>query len=228
MQYTHILFDADETLFSFNAYLGLKTMLLNYGVEFSEQDYQGYKDDNAALWVQYQNGEINAETLQVTRFTKLAAELNVKPQELNDAFLDAMAEICQPLLGAKALLESLHGKVKLGIITNGFTKLQQKRLAHTGFADYFEALIISEQIGKAKPAPEPFAAALAKLGNPDKSKVLMVGDTLESDVLGANRFGIDSCWLQHAGVEGKEGIKPTYTVSSLYELAELLADKIAA
>ena len=225
MQYTHILFDADETLFSFNAYLGLKTMLLNYGVEFSEQDYQSYKDDNAALWVQYQNGEINAETLQVTRFTKLAEELNVNPQELNDAFLDAMAEICQPLLGAKVLLESLHGKVKLGIITNGFNKLQQKRLAHTGFADYFEALIISEQIGKAKPAPEPFAAALAKLGNPDKSKVLMVGDTLESDVLGANRFGIDSCWLQHSDVEGTKDIEPTYTVSSLYELADLLAEK---
>ena len=225
MQYTHILFDADETLFSFDAYLGLKKMLKVYNLSFSEQDYLHYKNDNASLWVKYQNGEINAHTLQITRFEKLAQKLGVRPEALNQAFLDEMANICQPLPGAKELLDSLKGKVKLGIITNGFTQLQQKRLTHTGFAHYFDALVISEQIGAAKPAAEPFIAALAGLDNPEKCNVLMVGDTLESDILGANRFGIDSCWLKHTDNKQRSEIKPTYTVSSLFELKTLISNR---
>ena len=100
MRYSHILFDADETLFSFNAQRGLEKLFAQYGIHFTEQDYQHYSQLNAPLWVQYQNGEIDAKTLQVTRFQHWAEKLDVAPQTLNDGFLDAMAEICLPLPGA--------------------------------------------------------------------------------------------------------------------------------
>ncbi|MDK7347883.1 HAD-IA family hydrolase, partial [Bifidobacterium dentium] len=73
------------------------------------------------------------------------------PGELNDAFMNAMAEICAPLPGAVSLLNALQGKVRMGIITNGFSALQQVRLERTGLRDYFDLLVISEEVGVAKP-----------------------------------------------------------------------------
>ena len=93
---------------------------------------------------------------------------------LNEAFLNAMADICA-LPGAVSLLDSLKGKVKLGIITNGFTALQQIRLERTGLRDHFDALVISEEVGVPKPDPRIFDYALAQAGNPDRDRVLMVG-----------------------------------------------------
>lgn len=222
MKYSHIFFDADETLFSFNAYLGLKTLFAQYDVSFTEQDYQEYQAVNAPLWVQYQNGVINARTLQVTRFQHWAERLAVTPESLNEGFMTAMASICEPLPGAKSLLLRLKGKAQLGIITNGFAALQERRLAHTGLQDCFAEVVISELVGVAKPDERIFAHTMALFGNPEKSRVLMVGDTPSSDILGANLFGIDSCWLQHQGVVCPPHVKPTYTVMSLQELETLL------
>ena len=128
MKYTHVLFDADETLFSFNAFAGLKVMFANYGVDFTETDYHEYQLTNKPLWVAYQKHEITANELQITRFTEWANKLNVPAQTLNDAFLEAMASICVPLPGAVELLNKLKPHARLGIITNGFAKLQQKRI----------------------------------------------------------------------------------------------------
>ncbi|WP_190365468.1 pyrimidine 5'-nucleotidase [Pseudoalteromonas sp. S16_S37] len=222
MKYSHILFDADETLFSFNAFLGLKKLFAQYGVDFTEQDHDEYQKVNAPLWLDYQAGRIDAQTLQVTRFSKWAQRLTVPAHELNAGFLESMASICEPLPGARSLLNHLKGKAHLGIITNGFAALQEKRLANTGLSDCFDCVVISELVGTAKPDPYIFAHTLSLLGNPDKSKVLMVGDTPSSDILGANNFGIDSCWLQHPGKTCPEGVKPTYTVQSLQELEAIL------
>lgn len=222
MKYTHILFDADETLFSFNAFAGLKILFARYGVEFTEADNKAYQAVNAPLWVDYQNGKIDAKTLQITRFKAWGERLGVNPEVLNDGFLDAMAGICEPLPGARELLSKLNGHVTLGIITNGFAALQQRRLEHTGLLGCFEHVVISELVGCAKPDSRIFAHTLSLFGNPDKAKVLMVGDTAASDILGANQFGIDSCWLQHEGSTCPEHIHPTYTVNALSELETLL------
>ncbi|TMO61793.1 noncanonical pyrimidine nucleotidase, YjjG family [Pseudoalteromonas aurantia] len=225
MKYTHILFDADETLFSFNACAGLQVMFAQYGVTFTAEHFTEYQQVNVPLWLDYQAGRIDAKTLQVTRFSSWASKLNVPAEQLNEGFLMAMAAICEPLPGARELLNLLQGKAKLGIITNGFAALQQRRLAHTGLTEHFEHLVISELVGIAKPDPKIFQHTLSLFGEPDKSKVLMVGDTPSSDILGANQFGIDSCWLQHQNQTCPADIKPTYSVRSLTELARLLAEE---
>lgn len=137
-----------------------------------------------------------------------------------------MAEICTPLEGALSLLNELKGKVKLGIITNGFTALQQARLERTGLKDHFDVLVISEQVGRAKPHIDIFNHALALMGNPDKTKVLMVGDNLDSDIIGGITAGLDTCWLNVDQRVLPEGIRPVYEVSSLSALAHLLVDKV--
>lgn len=222
MNWDWIFFDADETLFTFDSFGGLQRMLLDYSVTFTADDFQDYQAVNKPLWVEYQNGAISALQLQHQRFEGWAAKLNVPAGDLNEAFLNAMAEICTPLPGALSLLKTLKGKAKLGIITNGFTALQEIRLERTGLRDYFDLLVISEQIGVAKPHPAIFDYALEQAGNPARSRVLMVGDTAESDILGGINAGLSTCWLNAHQRTLPDGVEPTWTVTSLGELEQLL------
>lgn len=224
MNWDWILFDADETLFTFDAFGGLQRMFLDYSVTFTAEDFQDYQAVNKPLWVDYQNGAISALQLQHQRFEGWAERLSVPAGDLNAAFLNAMAEICVPLPGAVSLLNALKYKVKMGIITNGFTALQQIRLERTGLRDYFDLLVISEQVGVAKPDRKIFDYAFEKMGNPPRERVLMVGDTAESDILGGINAGIATCWLNAHGRNLPEGVTPTWEVASLSELERLLCN----
>ena len=222
MKYQWILFDADDTLFHFDAYQGLKLMFSRFNVDFTKQDYAEYQTVNKPLWVDYQDGRITAEQLKNIRFDAWAKKLNVSTQRLNTEFLNAMADICSLLPGAKELIDSLSGKVKMGIITNGFTELQTIRLERTGLKDAFSALIISEQVGVAKPDIEIFDHTFAQIGRPPKEQILMVGDNPHSDILGGLNAGIHTCWLNVHNTPQPEHIEPHYQVSSLSELQTLL------
>jgi 5'-nucleotidase len=224
MNWDWILFDADETLFTFDAFGGLQRMFLDFSVTFTAEDFQDYQAVNKPLWIDYQNGAISALQLQHQRFEGWSERLSVPAGDLNAAFLNAMAEICVPLPGAVSLLNALKDKVKIGIITNGFTALQQIRLERTGLRDYFDLLVISEQVGVAKPDRKIFDYAFEQMGNPPRDRVLMVGDTAESDILGGMNAGIATCWLNAHARNLPEGIVPTWEVTSLSELERLLCD----
>ncbi len=222
MKYDWILFDADETLFHFDSFKGMQLMFSRKGVDFTQQDFEHYQKVNKPLWVDYQDGKITAHELKHTRFQEWATKLETTTQELNSAFLEAMADICTLLPGAKELMEALQGKAKMGIITNGFTELQAIRLERTGMTEFFDHVIISEEVGVAKPDTGIFSHALEVMGNPCKSKILMVGDNPHSDILGGINFGIETCWLNSHSEEPVTGIAPSYTVNSLHELKNIL------
>ncbi len=223
MNYDWIIFDADETLFHFDNFSGLSHMMLKHKVTFSADDFAEYQSLNKPLWVAYQDGKVTAKELQTRRFQRWADRLNIPAHQLNQQFLESMAEICKPLPGAQALMTHLSDQsIKSAIITNGFTQLQKVRLERTKFDQYFSHVIISEEIGVAKPNVAIFDHALEKMGNPDRKKVLMVGDTLESDILGGINAQIDTCWLNHHGKVHPEHIVPTYQISSLDQLTEKL------
>ncbi|MCD9545265.1 pyrimidine 5'-nucleotidase [Photobacterium carnosum] len=222
MKYQWILFDADETLFHFDAFRGLQLMFSRHNVTFTNTDFEQYEAINRPLWVDYQNGEISATELQNIRFESWAVTLSLSTEQLNHDFLMVMADICTPLTGAKSLLDALKPQTKLGIITNGFTALQEMRLQRTGFKDFFDVLIISEQIGVAKPDTRIFDYACQKMNITQRQNILMVGDNPQSDILGGINAGMDTCWLNVEQKPQPEGINPTYTVSSLAELQALL------
>lgn len=222
-RYEWILFDADETLFQFDAFSGLKLMFLRFGVDFTQNDYQEYQAINKPLWVDYQNNKITAKELQCKRFDLWSEKLTIPSESLNSAFLSAMLEVCIPLDGAVNLLKMLKGKVKLGIITNGFTELQQERLERTGLKSYFEFIVISEEVGVAKPHVGIFDHALLLMGNPERARVLMVGDNPDSDILGGMNAGFHTCWLNVDGREVPPHITPHYQVKFLSDLERFLS-----
>ncbi|QUX95942.1 noncanonical pyrimidine nucleotidase, YjjG family [Marinomonas sp. CT5] len=219
MKYKWIIFDADETLFHFDNFAGLKHMFAKHDIAFEKQDYDEYQTVNKQLWVEYQNNQITAEQLQTRRFKLWSDRLKISPKDLNKQFLESMAEICQTLPGATELVKYLFdNNVRMAIITNGFVQLQQIRLERTGMLPYFSPVVISELVGVAKPHPTIFQHALVQMGNPDKDKILMVGDTLESDIVGGINFGIDTCWLNHHNKTHPKEITPTFQIRSLDEL----------
>lgn len=222
MKYQWILFDADETLFHFDAFRGLQLMFSRHNIVFSNSDFEQYEAINKPLWVDYQNGIISATELQNIRFETWATALSLSTEQLNTDFLKAMADICTPLAGAKSMLEALSQHAKLGIITNGFTALQEIRLERTGFADFFDVLIISEQVGVAKPDVKIFDYACQQMNITQRQQVLMVGDNPHSDILGGINAGMDTCWLNSDQKPLPKGITPTYTIASLAELQTIL------
>ncbi len=112
-------------------------------------------------------------------------------------------------------------KLSLIEVTTG---LKQKRLERTGLHNHFDVVVISEEVGAAKPHPDVFDHALERerMGHPNRKHVLMVGDAPGSDILGGINAGLDTCWLNAQGVFAPEGIVPTYEVSCLKEFQELL------
>lgn len=222
MKYSWILFDADETLFRFDAYRELRLMFSRFNVDFSLEDYQTYEAVNQPLWVDYQEGRIDSQQLQERRFAEWATRLNTAASVINAAFIQAMAEICEPLPGARELVLSLRGRVRMGIITNGFSAMQNERLQRTGLSDVFTPLVVSEEVGVAKPDVAIFEHAFALMNNPPREQILMVGDNPHSDILGGINAGIDTCWLNPREEPMPQGITPNYQVGSLHELQQML------
>ncbi|MBR9728115.1 pyrimidine 5'-nucleotidase [Shewanella intestini] len=220
-QFKWLLFDADETLFRFDAFAGLQRMFTSYNVQFTEADFQQYQLLNKPLWAKYQDGEVDAVTLQHQRFTVWADKLACTTQELNEGFLSAMADICQPLPGAVELLDAVSPYVSMGIITNGFTQLQQTRLNKTGLNKYFKHVVVSEEVGVAKPNIAIFEYARELLGNASPQEIMMIGDNLVSDIQGGINAGMKTCWLNHQNaVNGN--INPTFQVNHLAQLQQWL------
>ncbi|QBF83443.1 dUMP phosphatase [Shewanella maritima] len=221
-QFSWLLFDADETLFHFDAFAGLRALFANYQIDFSRDDFIQYQTVNKPLWVAYQDGHIDAQTLQQNRFSQWADNIGCSTQELNQGFLQAMADICQPMCGVVELLEQAKEYAELAIITNGFTELQAVRLQKTGLDKYFSHVVISEQVGAAKPDKKIFRHAQSLMGEVEPEQVLMVGDNLHSDIIGGQQAGMQTCWLNHHGALTEQGIEPTLQVRNISQLHQWL------
>ncbi|MDD3265676.1 MAG: pyrimidine 5'-nucleotidase [Burkholderiales bacterium] len=221
-KYDWILFDADETLFHFNSKLAIEHMFKRLSLPYCENEYNEYSKLNELLWIKYQNHEIKIPDIKEQRFAKWANKFNLSTVQLNRDFINSMAEISDVLPGAHELLDSLHGKFNIGIITNGMIDLQEARLLKTNCKKYIDLLVISEKVGYAKPHEGIFEFAHDKMGHPDKNSVLMIGDNPDSDIIGGQRFGFDTCWYNPNNKPTPEYIKPTFTVSHLIDILKLV------
>ena len=122
----------------------------------------------------------------------------------------------------KDLLDYLSKNYKLGIITNGLADVQHKRIRESDVGHYFDDVIISDEIKIAKPNPEIFEYALKSLNHDDKSSVLMVGDSLSSDIKGGLNASIDTCWCNLSNKVNNTDIVPKYEINNLLDLKNIL------
>jgi 2-haloacid dehalogenase len=124
--------------------------------------------------------------------------------------------------GATSLCEALAGIGEVGIITNGIEHLQTRRIASSGLGDHISFVATSEACGFAKPDSRFFEYAAKMARSFAKHETIIVGDRLDADILGANRFGIESCWFNPGRVANDSQVLPTYEVASLHEIVPSL------
>ena len=227
MKYEVIIFDADETLFDFkkSEREALKNTMIEFGIEYDEKYHlKVYSDINTAIWKDFENGLITQKKLKVERFKRLSDKLGVGVNEelFAKSYMKHLSFASFLYEDSVSLLESLHKDYRLIIITNGLKDVQDRRIRKSSVAKYFDDIVVSEEVNVSKPDPKIFEIALNNIKYWDKSKVLMVGDSLTSDIKGGINSGIDTCWLNSSKIDNKTNIKPTYEISNLMELKDIL------
>ena len=227
MKYEVILFDADETLFDFkkSERESFKNAMLEFGISYDEAYHLPiYQEINTAIWQEFEQGLITQKALKIERFKRLSHHLDINFDEnlFAESYMRSLADASFLYDGSIEFIKHLHRNYRLSIITNGLTSVQETRIKKSVIAQYFEDIVISEEIGVAKPNPEIFEHALKNINHIDKSKVLMVGDSLTSDIQGGINFGIDTCWYNPDKLINQTQIKPIYEISTFNELKDLL------
>ena len=223
MSYEVALFDLDSTLLdsALCEQLALKASFEHYSVSFTDEILNKYKVINTKLWKDFEKNTIELEQLRVERFLRLCHELDleIQPTEIADLYEHNLGISGQLYTGARDLLARIKTTARMGLITNGLESVQKARLKHFNLYQYFDVILISGECGLAKPDPAIFQSSLELLNHDRKESVLMIGDSLSSDIAGANNFGIDSCWFNPNRLKLQSGNAPTFTVYSLEEIA---------
>jgi putative hydrolase of the HAD superfamily len=224
-----ILFDADGTLFDFQRAErdALKDAMAGFELAYDETVHPaGYASINRDLWQQLEQGRLTADQLKVERFRRFLASLDAAcaPDAFSREYLSRLAQSAHLIDGAEALLAALHGRFRLAIVTNGLAEVQRSRLARSALGSSFETMVVSEEVGVAKPDARIFQHALRQLGHDERSTVLMVGDSLASDIQGGCNAGIRTCWFNPTGAANDTAIQPTFEIANLLELRDRLED----
>ncbi len=227
MKYAIILFDADETLFDFkkSERHAFKNTMSEFIIDYDENHHlKIYHDINATIWKEFEEGLITQQQLKVERFKRLSDSLNIKFDEIEFAksYMNYLANASFLYDDSIDLVESLHKDFKLSIVTNGLKDVQNNRIRKSIIAKYFDDIVVSEEVMVAKPDPKIFEHALNNINHTDKGNVLIVGDSLTSDIQGGINFGIDTCWFNPNKIVNKTGIKPTYEISNLMDLKDIV------
>lgn len=227
-KYTTILFDADNTLldFSKSERASLIKTMEDYGVPVTEDNVNTYVAINDSLWKRLEKKEITKPELKQVRFRmffdSIGFSFNGDAFDVNEHYLGLLSQCGYTMDGAEALSKKLSDAgYELYIVTNGVAKTQAQRLEKSGLLPYFKNVFVSESIGIPKPDKRFFDYVLGKIPEKDKSKIVVIGDSLSSDIRGAENSGLDSIWLNLNGTVLPDDLKPVSTVSNLNELANL-------
>ena len=226
-KFTTVLWDVDGTLldFIYSQRYALTKCFQTIGREMTEEILNRYSQINDSFWKRLELGEITKEQLLPGRFLQLFEEYGIQDVDVEafrQEYQEALGSVFSYIDDSLDICKSLQGRVKQYVVTNGVTSTQLNKLKLSGFYDIMEELFISEQIGAPKPHEEFFDYCLARLAEKDKSKILLIGDSLSSDIKGGVLAGIPTCWFRPEGTENHTEYKSDYEISDLHELYDIL------
>jgi len=224
--YPWLWFYADGTLFDYHRSEApaLSNTFQSLTLPFEDSYLDVYRKINHGLWQALERQEITQAVLRFRRFELLmeALQMSGSPEQMSSAYVEQLS-ICSELMdGAYEVLQALQGKSQIAIVTNGLQTVQRGRLEQSTIKDFISELIISEEVEAAKPHAAFFDAAFERCGHPQKSDVLIIGDSLTSDIQGGVDYGIDTCWYNPECETQPEGLEITYQIRHLSELPEII------
>lgn len=226
-EFTTIFWDVDGTLldFDYSQEMALKQCLRSVNVNLTEEILERYCEINERCWKMLELNQLTKSELVTKRFTLLFDELgitHVDAERFGKDYLQALGNVYEFKDDSLTICKALRTKVKQYVVTNGVSSVQRSKLKLSGLAETMDGLFISEEVGAPKPQKEFFDYCLEHVEEKDRSKILIVGDSLSSDMKGGAEAGIKTCWYRPDGAANATDLVPDYEISDLHFIYDIL------
>lgn len=225
-QYHTILLDIDGTLLDFDKaeQNSIREILEHYGLRPEEKLVEAYHTLNQRYWHDFEIGNITKDQIMGHRFTEYFQNLgeNIDGDEAEAIHRKHLNESAFLIDGALEICAYLKEKYDLYVVTNGVSDTQYRRLKQSGLDRCFRAVFVSEDAGSQKPQREFFDYCFSRMEKPDPESMLIVGDSLTSDIKGGNDAGIDTCWYNPSAQLLPQEFHVDYEIRKLKDLEHFL------
>lgn len=227
-KYTTIFWDLDQTLLNFDLSMAyaLRAVFEKYGLVISDEITSRYDAINRSYWNRLEAGELSKDEVTVGRFRTLFEELgilHVTPEAMNESYQKELGSVYFYMEGAKELVTLLRERgYRQYIMTNGVNATQENKMRRSGLDRIVDGVFVSELMGYPKPKKEFFDACFEKLPGVRREECIMVGDSLTSDMRGAENAGIASCWFNPEKRIKDVEVRTDYEIRRLRELLPIL------
>ena len=221
-RFPYLLFDADNTLFDFDRAnrAAYHQVCVDCDLPESEENYHLYESINGALWKAFDRGECSKEFLVVERFRRFLAALGLErdPEQCNEVHLTTLGRSQVLLPHAEEVCRELAKEHRLYLVTNAVASVQRARLAGSAIAPCITDAFISEEAGANKPTLAYFDYVFARVPGLTRENCLLIGDSLSSDIRGANNAGIPCVWYNPKGLARPGDLRIDWEITDLREL----------
>lgn len=227
MKYEILLFDADNTVLDFDKSeeQALRRAFEEMGLYFDENVLKVYRKNNVREWQLFEKGLLTKPQVLVNRFVLTFEDLHLpadKAKKTGDLYEEYLKFGFFVVAHAEEVLTELQRNCQLYIVSNGVAEIQNSRMKGSGLEKYFRARFVSETVGHPKPQIEYFNYCFAHIDGFDKSKTLIIGDSLTSDIQGGVNAGIDTCWFNPSHALNNSQLTPTYEIDDLRQLFDII------
>lgn len=223
-----ILWDVDGTLLDFIAAekAAIKTLFGEFNLgQCSDEMIKRYSEINKTYWQRLERGEITKQEVLVGRFKEF-----FKSEGIDISVVEEFNSLYQLRLGdtivyhddSLEIIKSLQGRVRQYVVSNGTVEAQSKKLRLSGLGELVDGIFLSEHIGVEKPNIAFFDKVLEEIKPADRSSILIVGDSLTSDIQGGNNAGIVTCWYNPLGDKAPDKYRIDYEISDLHQIYEII------
>lgn len=223
-----LLWDVDGTLLDFIAAekAAVQTLFREFGLgECTDEMVERYSRINKEYWERLERGELSKPEILIRRFADFFASEGLdasKAPEFNEQYQVRLGDTVVFCDDSYELLSSLRGRVKQYAVSNGTVVAQTRKLRRSGFDRLLDGVFLSEELGYEKPATEFFDRVFTAIGGPDRERVLIVGDSLTSDITGGNRAGIRTCWYNPKGEPNLTAAHADYEIRDLHGILDII------
>ncbi len=209
-----VLFDLDNTILDFSKIeeYSLKKTFLKYSISINEEDVRKYREINKEEWGKYENGLQSKEETTLNRFMAFSDYLGKEfpTEDVNRRYLESLTDEVYFVENAESTLIGIDRLgVEMGLLTNGVKRIQEKRFEKAALGRFFKHVLTSEEAGVAKPDTRIFDM-IVNLFGVDRGETIFVGDSFDSDIVGASRSGMLPLWYVPDGTENEDGISDKY------------------
>ncbi len=193
--------------------------------ECTDEMLQDYVEINVGYWRRLERGELTKPQVLVGRFEEFFGKYGIDPaaaQAFNEEYQVRLGDTICFCKNALETVHALRGLVRQYAVTNGTKTAQERKLAESGLDKLFEDVFISEMIGIEKPMKGFFDKVFQKIGKYKREEMMIVGDSLTSDIQGGNNAGIATCWYNPRGEKRPESLRIDYEIRDIKEILEIV------